>query len=178
MRNLFCLVAAAIISVVSIAHAKTDGVLPVNLEVQDMLARDVTQLYSQSPTFRAQCDRLAQAQNLHVTMKVDTAIPHSCRAYTIITRTKGVLCAEVHLPPTAQLAELMGHEVEHILEQLEHLNLRKLAQVRGSGVREVGFELFETDRAQAAGKIVAEELRLAKASASSYHLPDLSKTGN
>jgi hypothetical protein len=157
MRNSFCL-AAAIVSAVSIAHARTDDVLPANLEVQDMLVREVKQLYIQSPTFRAQCDRLAQAQNLRVTMKLDAAIPHSCRAYTMITRRRGMLSAEVHLPAATRLAELIGHEFEHILEQLEHLNLRKLAQVRGSGVREVGFELFETDRAQRIGRIVAGEM--------------------
>ena len=162
MRNLF-IVVVAIISVVSSAQVRTEGVLPADVEVPDALSRDVTQLYSQSATFRAQCDRLAQAQNLRVSMKLDVAIPHSCRAFTVITRTRTQLCAEVHLPPTTQLAELIAHEFEHIIEQLDHLNLRKLAQVRGSGVREVGFELFETDRAQSAGEIVAEELRLARA---------------
>jgi hypothetical protein len=169
MRNLFIIVSTAIISVVATAQARTDGVrtagvLSANFEIPNMLSRDVSQLYGQSPTFRTQCERLARATNLHVRMQLDAAIPSSCRAYTIITRKHGMLCAEVHLPPAVHLAELIGHEFEHIIEQLEHLNLRKLAEVRGSGVQEVGFDLFETERAQLAGRVVAEELRLAKAS--------------
>jgi hypothetical protein len=169
MRNSFILV-VAIIGLVSGAQVTTEGktegkterVLPANFDVQDMLSREVTDLYGQSATFRAQCDRLANAQNLRVSMELDVAIPHSCRAFTVITRTPSALCADVHVPPTAQLAELIGHEFEHILEQLDHLNLRKLSQVRGSGVREVGFEIFETERAQTAGRVVAEELRVSR----------------
>ena len=162
MRNPFPIVIVAIISVISSAQAKGGPVLPANLHVPDVLAEVVARAYDQSPTFRAQCDRLAQATNLRVSMKLDVQIPYSCRAFTVITRTGGVLCAEVHLPASASLGELIGHEFEHIIEQLEHLNLRKLAQVRGSGVREVAFDLFETERAQTAGKIVAQELRLAR----------------
>ena len=66
----------------------------------------------------------------------------------------------LHLPPRgAQLAELVGHEFEHILEQVEGLNLRALADKKGSGVHEVERDLYETDRAQRTGRIVAEEVR-------------------
>jgi hypothetical protein len=61
-----------------------------------------------------------------------------------------------------QFGELLGHEFEHIVEQVEGINLRVLSRQRGSGVREVERELFETDRAQQAGRNIAEELRLAR----------------
>src|SRR6187397_814429 len=155
------IIAIAIISVASSAYAQTAESFLSTLNVPAMFSRDVTHMYNRSATFRAQCDRLAQAQNIRVSIQLDVNIPLSCRAYTIITRTRGMLCAEVHLPVSSAFAELIAHEFEHIIEQLEHVNLRKLSMVPGSGVRRVGFELFETDRAQLAGTIVSQELRFA-----------------
>jgi hypothetical protein len=163
LSKLFIIV-VAITAVVSHAHAQTADSFVAALNVPAVFSRDVTQLYNQSATFRAQCERLAQAQNIRVNMQLDVSIPQSCRAYTIIRRARGMLCADVHLPVTRQFAELVAHEFEHIIEQLEHVNLRKFAMVRGSGVRQVGFELFETDRAQLAGMAVAQELRQSAAS--------------
>ena len=157
MRNLLAL-ALSIISVVSGVQVRTASHLPENIDVPNFLVETVDQVYAQSDTFRAQCDRLGQAQNLRVKLQLDLQIPSVCRAFTTINRTRGVLCAEVHLPATAHFPELLAHEFEHILEQLEHVNLRALAQVRGSGVREVQFDLFETDRAERTGKIVAMEV--------------------
>ena len=161
MRKLFS-IAVAIITVVSGAQAKskTASILPANFDVPDVLVGIVSDVYVQSETFRAQCDRLGRATNMQVSLRLDARIRPSCRAFTVITRKNGTLCAEVHLPPSVQMAELLGHEFEHIIEQLEHVNLRLLARVRGSGVREIDFELFETERAQRTGIIVATEVRL------------------
>ena len=52
---------------------------------------------------------------------------------------------------------MLAHEFEHVLEQIEGLNLRTLSRVKGSGVREVENAVFETERAQAAGEAVAAE---------------------
>ena len=65
--------------------------------------------------------------------------------------------AEVHLPPTNGLIELVAHEFEHVLEQIEGLDLRRLARIKGSGVHELQGRVFETDRAQLAGRIVADQ---------------------
>jgi hypothetical protein len=157
MRHLF-LIVVSLIAVVTNAQATTESVLPSNVEVPGVLVEAVSKVYAQSGTFRAQCQRLSQAQGLRVSLTLDVYIPSACRAFTIIRRRKGLVCAEVHLPPSTQFAELIAHEFEHIIEQLEYVNLRALARVRGSGVREVGFELFETDRAQESGRIVAMEM--------------------
>lgn len=66
--------------------------------------------------------------------------------------------AEVHLPPSNALIELVGHEFEHVIEQIEGLDLKRLARVKGSGVREAEPRVFETDRAQSAGRVVAAEV--------------------
>jgi hypothetical protein len=91
-------------------------------------------------------------------VRIDTAIPSHCRAFTIIHRRGSVISADVHLPPTSSLTELVAHEFEHLLEQIEGLDLRRLARVKGSGVHEREGQVFETDRAQAAGRVVAAEM--------------------
>lgn len=130
-----------------------------NIEASEELVRMMWRLSERSPTFKTQCDRIAAAPHLRVRITIDTHMPNYCRAFTVISRTGQQLRADVHLPASADHAELMAHEFEHLLEQIEGLDLRQLARVRGSGVREIERELFESDRAQAAGRIVAAEAR-------------------
>jgi hypothetical protein len=158
MRHSYWIV-FAIITVFSGAHAEADSVLD-NFELPRDLAATVTELYGQSAIFRAQCDRLGQTPNLRVSMRFDSNMRSSCRAFSIIRRRGSSLCVEIHVPfASAMLTELIGHEFEHVLEQVENLNLRALSHVRGSGVYEVERDLFETERAQRAGRAVAEEAR-------------------
>lgn len=131
--------------------------LPANVEFPRDLEPMIRRVYDQSPAFRAQCDRIAEAVNLRISLRIDSAIPFHCRAFTVVQRRGRAIRAQVHLPPSSDHSELLAHEFEHLLEQIEGLDLRKLSRVRGSGVREVERELFETDRAQAAGRLVAGE---------------------
>jgi hypothetical protein len=138
-------------------------VLPANIELVPYLAATLEEIYDHSSTFRAQCQRIADAPHLRVSVQLDGWMRSSCRAFTMIRRRQGFIDAQVHLPPLGTMfAELIGHEFEHIIEQVEGLNLRELACVRGSGVHEVERELFETDRAQRTGKIVADEVRTSR----------------
>jgi hypothetical protein len=154
----------AIISFGFATRAKEDPAscprtLPENIELPRDLERILARVYRGSATFRAQCDRIGAARTLSVNVRLDTAIPSSYQAFTMICRRGHALRADVHLPPTAMaIAELVGHEFEHILEQLDGLNLRMLSHVRGSGVRESSFDVYETTRAQRIGRIVAAEL--------------------
>jgi|KBSSwiStaDraftv2_1062776.scaffolds.fasta_scaffold616900_2 hypothetical protein len=134
--------------------------LPDNIELPRDLERILARVYRGSATFRAQCDRIGAAGGtLSVNVRLDTGIPSSYQAFTMIGRRGHALRADVHLPPAAiAIAELVGHEFEHILEQLDGLNLRMLSNVRGSGVRESSFDVYETTRAQRVGRIVAAEL--------------------
>ena len=61
------------------------------------------------------------------------------------------------------LIELIAHEFEHILEQLDSVDLAAMAARSGTGVRAVS-ELghFETDRAIAAGRRVESEMASAR----------------
>ena len=132
--------------------------IPANVELAHDLERVLERIYDRSPAFRAQCERIASAGNLRVTVRIDTSIPSRCRAFTIIHRRGRTIRAYVHLPPTSGLIELVAHEFEHLLEQIEGLDLKRLARVKGSGVHESDGQVFETDRAQAAGRVVAAEM--------------------
>jgi hypothetical protein len=132
--------------------------LPANIELPRDLERLLAKIHRGSATFREQCERIAAADTLDVVVRLDTAIPHSCQAFTLFRRKGRVLSAEVHLPPAGtKMAELVGHEFEHIIEQLDGLNLRVLARIRDSGVHESSFDVFESARAQHAGRVVASE---------------------
>ncbi|HUP40024.1 MAG TPA: hypothetical protein VM115_07890 [Vicinamibacterales bacterium] len=135
--------------------------LPVNLEMRRDLARVVERIYRRSPVFRAQCERIARADHLRVMVRIDTAIPARCRAFTIVKRQGYAIVADVHLPPSNGLVELVAHEFEHVLEQIEGLDLKRLARVKGSGVHELEGRVFETDRAQRAGRLVIAEMERA-----------------
>jgi hypothetical protein len=132
--------------------------IPSNVDLPHDLEQTLERVYDRSPAFRAQCERIASAGNLRVTIRIDTSIPGGCRAFTIIQRRGRSIFANVHLPPTSSLIELVAHEFEHLLEQIEGLDLRRLARVKGSGVYEREGRVFETYRAQAAGRVVAAEM--------------------
>jgi hypothetical protein len=83
-------------------------------------------------------------------------------ARTAMTRVDGQLRAaivEVPGPDATQLVELIAHEFEHILEQLDGVDLA--AWAGRSGVRRVGGSdregPFETERARQVGRLVAGE---------------------
>ena len=160
-------VMACMASVMVIVNAVDGGAercvrspLPRNVELFADLGHVFQRIYERSPTFRAQCERIGEASHLRVRVRLNAALPRSCRAFTTVERySGGIIRAVVYLPPGSDYAELVGHEFEHLIEQIEGLNLRRLSRLRGSGVREVERELFESDRAQAAGRTVYEEVR-------------------
>lgn len=132
--------------------------LPPNVDVSTDLARVLKKLYARSETFRGQCERIAgAATTLHVTVRLDNSLPSRCRAYTSLRRLGRTVNADMRLPPGRALIEMIGHEFEHVVEQIEGINLRTLARQRGSGVWEVDAQVFETERAQHAGRLVALE---------------------
>lgn len=131
--------------------------LPANVFLLHDIEQPLQRIYEKAPSFRAQCARIAAAEGLRVTVRIDPQIPSRCRAFTLLRRSGTRLFADVHLRPGSDHAEMLGHEFEHILEQIEGVNLLRLSRVKGSGVREVEYAVFETNRAQAAGEAVAAE---------------------
>ena len=114
-----------------------------------------------SPTFRRQCIRIAHASYLRVLVQrsLQTDV-RSDGALTRISRTaQGGLEADVQIGVSGDPILLIAHEFEHILEQLDDVDLPAMAERSGTGVRALAqLGHFETDRAIAAGLRVAEEV--------------------
>jgi hypothetical protein len=111
-----------------------------------------------SPAFRRQCRELAAAPRLRATVRV-TARPagSTFRAITSFRQNRsGELVAQIEIRSAPDMTELLAHELEHVLEQLEGLDLDALAE--GGGARRVSDGAFETARAVQAGHRVAAEV--------------------
>ena len=128
-------------------------------ELRDIVA----DLCRRSSTFRRQVARLTDADGLTVTVR-QVVVPAAAawRAQAAMTRVGGQLRAanvQVDAGGTRELAELIAHEFEHILEQLDGVDLKQW--VGRSGVRRVGPDRedgpFETERARRVGRLVAGE---------------------
>lgn len=144
-----------------------DGVWPVRSEelpsniIAPGVLRDVAAaMLRASPTFRRQCARIGAA-SLTVTvayMGMSGSPPYV--ASSRIHRRGGRLLAEVHIGPGGNREELLAHEFEHIIEQLDGVDLATLAKRRDTGVHVVpNASEFETDRAVMVGRQVAREVR-------------------
>jgi hypothetical protein len=84
------------------------------------------------------------------------------RAWTHIQRDRdGRLRATVRIGEPNRAAELIAHEFEHIVEQLDGIDLRSKASLEATGVRQchcADVNAFETMRAVHVGRRVAREV--------------------
>ena len=147
-----------------------------SLHIAPPLRGVVVDLCRRSPTFRRQVARLTDADGLTVTVHRLVLPPPSTalwRAQTLITRVGGLVrSADVQVPAgdARLMAELIAHEFEHILEQLDGVDLKRW--VGRSGVRRVGADRegspIETERAQQVGRLVAGEYAAAAAEITAF----------
>ena len=136
---------------------------PPNIVVSPMYRQVVEEMLRRSPTFRRQCLRLSAEPALTVILDMN---PHEqrsdLRAKTRMTRDAlGHLSAIVQIKPLQDTEELIAHEFEHIIEQLDGVDLAARARLAQTGVTDTGRrgDMFETMRAQRMGLKVASELR-------------------
>jgi hypothetical protein len=68
---------------------------------------------------------------------------------------------EIYLSRLDDPVELIAHELEHVIEQLDHVDLPSRAALPGTGVRRTVSPdgAFETTRASQTGLRVAQEVR-------------------
>lgn len=136
---------------------------PPNLVVTAMYRPIVESMLRGSPTFRRQCIRISAEPRLTVHLTISMHPRRSdIRAQTRLTRSAaGHLTAAIDIAPLENLQELIAHELEHVIEQLDGVDLEARAARSNTGVRAVGIaaDMFETVRAQRAGLKVASELR-------------------
>ena len=127
--------------------------LPLNVDA-GMLQPIAIALLQQSPTFQKQCDRVAGSAMLRVSIRVVYTV--SGRAQTTITRYEaGALRAEVLIRFGEDYHELLAHELEHVLEQVDGVVLRDEMLARRAWLTDSGA--FETQRASDAGMRARQE---------------------
>jgi hypothetical protein len=116
-----------------------------------------------SATFRRQCLRIANAPD--ITVALTWLRPPSSdhgRARTVVTTTTtGRRMATMEIQAVDDQFELIAHELEHVIEQLDDIDLRTLSTVPSSGVERCSGrdEVYETIRAIRTGRAVAAEVR-------------------
>lgn len=144
------------------AAPSTDGDLPANLDVPPLLRPLLSKMWAQSQTFRRQCARLRAEPRIQVRVYMGAAGGHSGgRAATEFQRRGTGLEAAVYLrnrDVERDRIELIAHEFEHILEQLDGLDLARLARLSPTTVWVIGDHVFETQRAAQTGRAVAAEV--------------------
>jgi hypothetical protein len=116
----------------------------------------IAEMLEESPTFRQQWQTMVAAPQLRLEVEFNpTMSPNSART-TVRRHQYGLIVAVVELPIVGHRVELIAHEFEHVIEQIEGLDLRQSVRVRSAGVHDLG-DGFETQRASDAGRQVARE---------------------
>jgi hypothetical protein len=118
-------------------------------------------MWLRSPTFRRQCARIAQAEDWRIQVMFQGVPFGDAWAKTNFENRNGAHRAVVVLVVAdARTVELIAHEFEHVLEQLDGVNLPHLEEIGARGVRRLSNHGFETERAVEVGKRVAREFAL------------------
>ena len=136
--------------------------LPSNLTAAAFFQADLERIWLSSPTFRRQCRRLASAPHLRVNLLLEDLArrPSSYHARAAMRRQKGVLVSvDIHIARFDDPVELIAHEIEHVVEQLDEIDLAIHVGNGNVWKREDGA--FETRRAIEVGRRVAHDVSLA-----------------
>lgn len=140
--------------------------LPPNLILSRHMKPLVEKVWRRSPTFRHQCDRISQAPWLKVKLKFvpTNSAPGRYRALTVVNKPSGLATVEIYNPQA--FVELIGHEFEHVLEQIEGVNLAALTEEKRDQAYRHADGAFETVRALDVGRKVRAEYNRPKRSES------------
>ncbi|HEX2456487.1 MAG TPA: hypothetical protein VHI99_22500 [Vicinamibacterales bacterium] len=147
-----------------LAETSPDDVeLPKNLIVPALYRELVESMRLRSATFRRQCLRIASESRLTVVLEAGPPPAHlRALAWTRVARVDGRLDAVIRLGKDYPAPGLIAHELEHVIEQLDGVDLQRKSRLDSTGVHECmcgGATAFETARAVRAGLQVTAELR-------------------
>jgi hypothetical protein len=138
-----------------------DGVVamvPANLKVPESLKPILEDVLRRSPTFRRQLQQLRRAPRVRMAISYgDLSIWHVLRAESTMYRYEwGAMKVDTRLYTVRDIVDVIAHELEHVCEQIEGLDVKTLARQRHSGVYNTGGH-YETQRAVLTGRQVARE---------------------
>ena len=135
--------------------------IPANIQAVGDLKDLLTTLLARSRTLREQCARIGAAPRTRILIDV---IGHRLGALTRARATarrydSGLLTVVIELPAVSMgdFAELLAHELEHVIELMDNVDLAEMVRQGSDGVTRNHEGLFETERAQAAGRAAAAE---------------------
>jgi predicted PurR-regulated permease PerM len=142
--------------------AHTVAAVPFNIQVNAVLLPVVASLLRTAPGFAEQCARIADARYVRVTISPVMSSSTTSRgsARTNIRRfASGAMIAAVDMPvplTMVEYAELLGHEFEHIVEQIERVDLDAMADARDGGASRLFDGAYETARARRVGRLIPD----------------------
>ena len=141
----------------------TQLLVPSNIVVGDSFRPLLEAMLRDSPTFRRQCLRIAAEPTVTVELKIEPLrLRSDVRATTSVTRQpNGRRLAQIAIAPLNDIVELIAHEIEHVIEQLDEVDLVALAALPRTGVHEtLGLPgTYETARATRVGRKVTAEMK-------------------
>jgi hypothetical protein len=131
------------------------------IRVTPVLQPCVDVMLQRSRTFRSLFHALSRRGDLRVLILLDdraTSDRAGRRAETTIRRSGARREATVLLFDPEHPVELIAHELEHVREQAEGVNLPLLASAHWPGIFRLWDGTFETRRAQETGQEVADQV--------------------
>ena len=129
---------------------------PCRLVAEEPLLSVLQAAWQQSPTLQRQCGRLADARSV-LQFEWGKSDSYTRAAARIGRGSGGVIVAMISVPPGGDVIELIGHEIEHVLEWVDGRDLPSEARRRDSGGwKSLGG--FESQRAIDAGRQAAREV--------------------
>jgi hypothetical protein len=137
-------------------------IVPSNIVAPQSYRALMQRMLQRSFVFRRQCQRIANRPDLVVRVASTEAGSPLTRARTNIAKqSDGTLLAMVHLGAREDYVELIAHEFEHIVEQLDGVDLAARSRLGSTGVSRASFEAnaFETERAKRVGMMVWAEVQ-------------------
>ena len=135
-----------------------------NLVVATTLRPVIDHMWHTSLTFKAQCARLSQAPALVVRIGLGNQSQVGARGRVEFVRAEGaVVRAEImvfhELRTITEIVEVLAHELEHVIEQLDGV---QLIPDSTHGVHRTASGAFETARALHVGQTVSGEVEAAR----------------
>lgn len=140
--------------------AADSATVPKHVHVAACLEKTVRDTLQRSATFRAQMTTLSRTPGLGVAIVLGPSRAGRPADATIRRYSSGAILAVIRIGSMHDQGELLAHEVEHLIEQIEGVPLALLARTRSEVWLEGGS--YESARAIAAGHRVRRELLAAR----------------